>query len=59
MKYGFGIDVGGTSVKLALFDLEGNIVEKMVHSHPHGRWRQACPAGYCRVRSGMPRKEGD
>jgi len=28
MKYGFGIDVGGTSVKLALFDLEGNIVEK-------------------------------
>ena len=28
MKYGFGIDMGGTSVKLALFDLEGNIVEK-------------------------------
>ena len=28
MKYGFGIDVGGTSVKLAYFDQEGNMLDK-------------------------------
>lgn len=27
-KYVFGIDVGGTTVKLGLFDLEGNLLEK-------------------------------
>ena len=28
MKYGFGIDVGGTTVKLAYFDTEGNLLDK-------------------------------
>lgn len=28
MKYCFGIDVGGTTVKLGLFDTEGNIIDK-------------------------------
>ena len=28
MKYGFGIDLGGTTVKLAFFDREGNILNK-------------------------------
>jgi len=28
MQYGFGIDVGGTTVKLAFFDSEGNLHEK-------------------------------
>lgn len=28
MNYGFGIDVGGTTVKLGLFDAEGNLLEK-------------------------------
>ena len=28
MKYGFGIDVGGTTVKLAYFDQEGNMLDK-------------------------------
>lgn len=28
MNYGFGIDVGGTAVKLGLFDAEGNLLEK-------------------------------
>ena len=28
MKYGFGIDVGGTTVKLAYFDQEGTMLEK-------------------------------
>ena len=27
-KYAFGIDVGGTSVKLGLFTVEGELVEK-------------------------------
>ncbi len=28
MKYGFGIDLGGTTVKLAYFDREGNLLDK-------------------------------
>ena len=27
-KYVFGVDIGGTTVKLGFFDLEGNILEK-------------------------------
>ena len=28
MKYGFGIDLGGTTVKLAYFDQNGNMLDK-------------------------------
>lgn len=28
MKYGFGVDVGGTTVKIALFDETGNLLDK-------------------------------
>jgi glucokinase len=28
MKYGFGVDLGGTTVKLAYFDREGNMLDK-------------------------------
>ena len=28
MKYGFGIDLGGTTVKIAYFDEEGNLLDK-------------------------------
>ncbi len=28
MKYVFGVDVGGTSVKLGYFDMEGNLIDK-------------------------------
>ena len=28
MKYGFGVDLGGTTVKIAYFDQEGNMLEK-------------------------------
>ena len=28
MKYGFGVDLGGTTVKLAFFDREGNMLDK-------------------------------
>ena len=27
-KYAFGVDVGGTTVKLGLFDREGNVIDK-------------------------------
>ena len=28
MKYGFGVDLGGTTVKIAYFDREGNLLDK-------------------------------
>ena len=28
MKYGFGVDLGGTTVKIAYFDETGNMLEK-------------------------------
>ena len=28
MKYGFGIDLGGTTVKIAYFDETGNLLQK-------------------------------
>ena len=33
MKYGFGIDLGGTTVKIAYFDEEGNLLEKWEITH--------------------------
>ena len=31
-KYCFGVDVGGTTVKMGLFDLEGNVQElSLIH----------------------------
>ena len=27
-KYAFGVDIGGTTVKLGLFDQDGNILDK-------------------------------
>ena len=28
MKYGYGVDLGGTTVKIAYFDEIGNMIEK-------------------------------
>ena len=28
MKYGFGVDIGGTTIKIGLFTVEGNLIEK-------------------------------
>ena len=41
MQYGFGIDVGGTTCKMGLFDSEGILVEKWENQecldmHMHG-----------------------
>ena len=27
-KYSFGVDVGGTTIKMGLFDTEGNVLDK-------------------------------
>lgn len=33
MKYGFGVDIGGTTIKIGLFSIEGDLIE-------NGRFRQ-------------------
>ena len=33
MKYCFGVDIGGTTVKLGLFTTEGEIVDKLSLIH--------------------------
>ena len=33
MKYGFGVDIGGTTIKIGLFSVEGDLIE-------NGRFRQ-------------------
>ena len=35
MKYCFGVDIGGTTVKLGLFTTEGEIVDKWAVSYTH------------------------
>lgn len=27
MKYGFGVDIGGTTIKIGLFSVEGDLIE--------------------------------
>ena len=48
-KYVFGVDVGGTTVKLGLFDVEGNLLDKWeIHTRTENggenilpEWRKA------------------
>ena len=28
MKYGFGVDIGGTTINIGLFSVEGDLIEK-------------------------------
>lgn len=28
MKYGFGVDIGGTTIKIGLFSVDGDLMEK-------------------------------
>ena len=28
MKYGFGVDIGGTTIKIGLFSVDGDLIEK-------------------------------
>lgn len=45
MKYGFGIDLGGTTVKIAYFDETGEMLE-------NGKFppiRRKTASGYCRI----------
>ena len=41
MNYCFGVDVGGTTVKMGLFDLEGNVLDKweiVTRKEDDGKW---------------------
>lgn len=43
-EFGFGVDIGGTSCKIGLFDKEGNLLEKwQIHTH-----RENCGEGILR-----------
>ena len=44
MKYGFGIDVGGTTIKMGLLDDTGTLIEK--REIPTRQWRSNS-AGNC------------
>ena len=47
MKYCFGVDLGGTSVKMGLFDTEGTLLEKWeirTRTDNCGRFRSG---GFC------------
>lgn len=45
MKYGFGIDLGGTTVKIAYFDETG----KMLENGKFPPIRRKTASGYCRI----------
>lgn len=34
-KYGFGVDIGGTTCKIGLFDMSGKMLEKMGDSYKY------------------------
>ena len=44
-RYAFGVDVGGTTVKLGLFDGEGSVLDKWEDPHQHKSSRRDNPAG--------------
>ena len=46
MKYAFGADVGGTTVKLGFFFEEGTLIE-VGDPHPDGKRGLRHPAGHC------------
>lgn len=41
-----GIDIGGTTVKLGMFEQDGTLLEKW-KSHEKGKRRGTYPGGYC------------
>lgn len=48
MKYCFGVDIGGTTVKLGLFTTEGEIVDKWEIKTRTENQGEASSSGYCR-----------
>ena len=44
MRYGFGIDVGGTTVKLACFDETGTMLDKWeIHTNTENNGERVLP----------------
>lgn len=57
MKYGFGIDVGGTTIKMGLLDDTGTLIEKReipTHIQNNGRSNSAGNCG--RISDGSEEK---
>lgn len=48
-NYIYGIDIGGTTVKMGLFDEEGTMIDKWEIRDTQRRWRRADFAGYCGI----------
>lgn len=47
MKYGFGVDIGGTTIKIGLFSVEGDLIEKWKNRFRNSwswwrNWSYAC-----------------
>ena len=44
MQYGFGVDLGGTTVKMAFFDGEGNLLDKWeIVTRTENDWQNILP----------------
>ena len=51
MKYCFGVDIGGTTVKMGLFEATG-LFWKMGDQDPHRRRGKGNPSGCCCITQG-------
>ena len=48
MNYCFGVDIGGTTVKMGLFQFDGELVEKWEFKQIHNGGHATC-SGYRRI----------
>lgn len=46
-KYGFGVDVGGTTVKMGFFETSGELLDKWEIKTDTSDNRKGSTAGYC------------
>ena len=57
MKYCFGVDIGGTTVKMGLFSTEGDLYEKWeIKTHTENEGKQVLPDIAASVRAKMEEK---
>ena len=57
MKYCFGVDIGGTTVKMGLFSTEGELYEKWeIKTHTENEGKQVLPDIAASVRAKMEEK---
>ena len=49
-KICFGIDIGGTTVKIGVLSMEGELLDKWEIPYPYRGWRKVYFRGYCGFR---------